>query len=204
MKKAIPILVVFVVIIATQIYSVSKRNKYIKEVEALRTEQNLEFKDPQYSPLLPEDILNFEGLSYYDVNTHYLRKAKLELTPDSEPFEMETTTERRPVYKKYGIATFKINGVEYQLSIYQNLDLIKEPGYEDFLFLPFKDLTNGQETYGGGRFIDLNIPEGDEIVIDFNKAYNPYCAYNHNYSCPIPPYENHLKVKIEAGVKAYH
>jgi uncharacterized protein (DUF1684 family) len=90
------------------------------------------------------------------------------------------------------------------LAIYQNVDLVNTAGYEDYLFIPFKDLTNGEDTYGGGRYLDLKIPEGETILIDFNRAYNPYCAYNHNYSCPIPPFENHLKVKIEAGVKKYH
>ena len=71
----------------------------------------------------------------------------------------------------------------------------------DHLFLPFTDNTNGVETYGGGRYIDLKIPAGNTINIDFNKAYNPYCAYSDKYSCPIPPPENHLDIEIKAGIK---
>ena len=119
---------------------------------------------------------------------------------------METTKERAqpPIYNKFGKTVFKLNGKKYTLAIYQNVDLVNTAGYEDYLFIPFKDLTNGEDTYGGGRYLDLKIPEGETILIDFNRAYNPYCAYNHNYSCPIPPFENHLKVKIEAGVKKYY
>ncbi|MCK5678470.1 MAG: DUF1684 domain-containing protein, partial [Flavobacteriaceae bacterium] len=89
------------------------------------------------------------------------------------------------------------------LEIYQNQKLILTTDYEDYLFLPFTDKTNGESTYGGGRYLDLKIPDGDTTVIDFNKAYNPYCAYNHKYSCPIPPKANQLDVEINAGVKAY-
>jgi uncharacterized protein (DUF1684 family) len=107
-------------------------------------------------------------------------------------------------YRKYGIATFTINGKECKLSVYQFMKLINDPQYKNDLFLPFKDLSNGKETYGGGRFLELVIPEGDELVIDFNKAYNPLCCYhNPKYSCPIPPAENHLQVKILAGEKKY-
>jgi hypothetical protein len=104
---------------------------------------------------------------------------------------------------KYGIVTFNLKRNAYRLNVYQNQDLMKKEGYEDYLFLPFLDDTNGEESYGGGRYIDLRIPEGDEVVIDFNKAYNPYCAYNEKYSCPIVPRENYLDLKVEAGVKAF-
>ena len=77
----------------------------------------------------------------------------------------------------------------------------KKYEYAGFLFLPFKDLTNGKETYGGGRFMDILIPDTDKIILDFNKAYNPYCAFSHRYSCPLPPFENWLKTEIPAGEK---
>src|SRR5690606_22205799 len=98
---------------------------------------------------------------------------------------------------------FQLKGKEYQLNVYQGQDLMKEEGYEDYLFLPFIDDTNGEESYGGGRYIDLRIPEGDSMVIDFNSAYNPYCAYNEKYSCPIVPRENYVDTEVRAGVKAY-
>jgi uncharacterized protein (DUF1684 family) len=93
-----------------------------------------------------------------------------------------------------------MNGKEYQLEVYQNKELMLQEEHKDYLFLPFTDKTNGEETYSGGRYIDLAIPEGDSITIDFNKAYNPYCAYNKKYSCPIVPNVNAMDTKVLAGV----
>ena len=89
------------------------------------------------------------------------------------------------------------------MNLYQSLDLKKIEEYKDALFLPFTDLTSGVDSYGGGKYIDLKIPQGTTITIDFNRAYNPYCAYNHKYSCPIPPQENDLAIEIRAGVKKF-
>ena len=108
------------------------------------------------------------------------------------------------MYIKFGEAHFKIDGKALVLNIYQNIELSKKKEYVDYLFLPFSDLTCGKESYIGGRYIDLKIPTSDTILIDFNTAYNPYCAYNHKYSCPIVPLENDLPVAINAGVKKFH
>ena len=89
------------------------------------------------------------------------------------------------------------------MNVYQNLLLRETEEFKDYLFLPFADLTNGEQTYGGGRYIDLSIPDKDSIIINFNTAYNPYCAYNAKYSCPLVPKENHLDYSIEAGVKKF-
>jgi uncharacterized protein (DUF1684 family) len=167
-------------------------------------EINAEFKDASTSPLKNKDRKDFKGLEFFKVDSAYVVKAKFERTPEESPFEMKTTTDRLPVYVKYGVVTFNLKGQEHQLNVYQNQDLMEKEGFEDYLFLPFIDDTNGEETYGGGRYIDLRIPEGDEMVIDFNRAYNPYCAYNEKYSCPIVPRESYLALKVEAGVKAFH
>ena len=116
---------------------------------------------------------------------------------------MKTTTNRVSEKRVFGVLSFMLKGEEYELSIYQGKDLMHREGFEDYLFLPFFDETNGDETYGGGRYIDARIPEGDIMTIDFNKAYNPYCAYNDKYSCPIVPRKNYLAMKVEAGVKAF-
>lgn len=166
-------------------------------------EINAEYKDASTSPLKDKDRKNFKGLEFFEFDSTFVVTAKFEKTPNETPFEMKTTTDRLPIYVKYGIVTFNLKGNAYQLNVYQNQDLKKKEGYDDYLFLPFLDDTNGEETYGGGRYIDLSIPEGDEIVIDFNKAYNPYCAYNEKYSCPIVPRVNYLELKVEAGVKAF-
>ena len=89
------------------------------------------------------------------------------------------------------------------MNIYQGEENMQTEGLEDYLFMPFLDDTNGTTSYAGGRYIDLRIPEGDSIIIDFNTAYNPYCAYNEKFSCPIVPRGNYLPIEIKAGLKAY-
>lgn len=164
---------------------------------------NLNFKNDDSSPLKPEDREAFRALEFYPVDTSYIITAQFVRTPGELPFFMPTTTERLPEYVKYGELYFNLKGKDLKLNIYQNTELILQQEYEDYLFLPFTDLTNGVNTYGGGRYIDLRIPGGNLIEIDFNKAYNPYCAYNEKYSCPIPPEENDLYIEIEAGVKDF-
>jgi len=172
-----------------------------KTAADFQKELNAEYKDPEKSPLLKEDLAKFEALPFFEINEKFLVKARFKRSKRSKAFQMKTTTDRLPTYEKYGVASFEIDGKTYQLSIYQNHALREMEEYKDYLFLPFGDATNGEESYGGGRFIDLKIPDSDEIIIDFNQAYNPLCAYNHKYSCPIPPDENKLTVRIEAGVK---
>ena len=116
---------------------------------------------------------------------------------------MKTSTDRLPEYVKYAEAEFELNGKKLKLNVYQNVKLAQNEKYKDYLFIPFKDFTSGETTYGGGRFIETEIPDGNILIIDFNKAFNPYCAYNHKYSCPIPPLENSLETEINAGEKAY-
>lgn len=177
--------------------------EYIKEIESYRAEVNEKFAKAESSPLTAEGLQEFNGLAFFPVDKKYCIEARFTLNPDPEPFGMETTTERRPIYVKYGEAHFSLDGEDFVLEIYQSEKAKQMEEFKEHLFLPFKDLSNGNESYGGGRFIDLKIPEEESIVIDFNKAYNPYCAYNHKYSCPIPPEVNHLNIDIAAGVKAY-
>lgn len=166
-------------------------------------EINAKFKDAEQSPLKEKDRENFQGLDFFPFDDTYVVTADFKRTPDEKAFGMKTTTTRLPVYVKYGELSFTLKGKPYKLNVYQNQDLIKKEEYADYLFLPFLDDTNGNSTYGGGRYIDMRIPQGNTMVIDFNTAYNPYCAYNEKYSCPIIPRENYMAEKIEAGVKAY-
>lgn len=166
-----------------------------------RLDQNQEFADSLHSPLEEVDRGSFSSLNWYPVDTNFFVWAKLELTPNTEAFEMPTTTDRKPRYRKFGILHFQLADSSYSIPVYRNLRLAKLPQYQDYLFFPFTDLTNAFGTYGGGRYLDLRIPESDSILIDFNRAYNPYCAYNGRYSCPIPPPENHIDFKIKAGVR---
>jgi len=198
MKYTLLLSVVFLISCAS--YQNTKR---IKKVVAHQTSENEHFSDKEKTILTEEDFEHFSGLEFYPIDLKYRVKATFVRTPTEMPFLMPTTTDRLPEYVKYGEAHFNINGKELKLALYQSTAPYDEAGYEDYLFLPFTDLTSGDGSYGGGRFIDARIPKGNKIIIDFNKAYNPYCAYNHKYSCPIPPKENDLLVRIEAGVKAF-
>ena len=185
-------------------YAQDTARTYLEEIGEYRNHLNQEFANPEESPLTKEDLATFEGLDFYPADPQYRVTARFERSQDAQPFEMKTTTSRKPVYEEFGKAHFELDGKPYVLHIYQSHRLRTLEEFKNHHFLPFTDLTNGNGSYGGGRFIDLEIPEGDTMVIDFNKAYNPYCAYNSRYSCPIPPAENHLETAIEAGVKADH
>lgn len=179
------------------------RRHFIKETRNERAAKNREFLDREQSPLPPEEIENFRGLKYFPANPAYKVIATFQRVEIPVTFRMKTTTDRQPEYRTFAKITFKLLDTTLSLNVYQNVDLTLKPGYEDFLFVPFTDETSAAESYGGGRFMDLRQPTNNMIEIDFNKAYNPYCAYNHKYSCPIPPSENHLPVLIKAGEKKY-
>ena len=172
----------------------------LKDILKFQDNMNEEFKNPETSPLPDRYRKDFEGLAFFEPNTNYVVKAKLVLTPEALPFLMPTTTDRKSEEVVYGIAHFQLNGKEHRLEIYQNKELMQQEEHKDYLFLPFTDKTNGEETYSGGRYIDLAIPNGDSIIIDFNKTYNPYCAYNKKYSCPIVPNVNTMDTRVLAGV----
>ena len=166
-------------------------------------ELNAEYKDASKSPLKDKDRKKFEGLDFFKFDSVYVVKATLKLTPDSEWFNMKTTTSRVSPERIFGVLTFELKGTTYDLNVYQGKDTMKDEGFEDYLFLPFLDATNGDGSYGGGRYIDLRIPDSDTMTIDFNTAYNPYCAYNEKYSCPIVPRVNDLDLEVKAGVKVF-
>ena len=165
---------------------------------------NKEYANKTESPLTEDDFKVFKTLDFYPINEKFIVEAKFVRTKKEKVFEMKTSTTRLPKYKKYGELFFTIDGKIFKLNVYQNIDLSKKEGYKDYLFLPFSDLTCGKESYLGGRYIDMRFPKSETVIIDFNKAYNPYCAYNHKYSCPIVPLENDLQIEILAGVKKFH
>ncbi|MFY7970909.1 MAG: DUF1684 domain-containing protein [Flavobacteriales bacterium] len=173
-------------------------------VQKERDERDAEFADAERSILKEEDLAHFKGLEYFPIQEKYRVKVKVKRIKRGKTFQMKTSTDRLPLYRPYATVTFEIDGEIRTLTVYQNLELIKKPEYEDYLFIPFTDDTSGNECYGGGRYLDLRIAELKLGYIDFNRAYNPYCAYNSKYSCPIPPSENALDISIEAGVKKFH
>ncbi|MFT5216411.1 MAG: hypothetical protein ACI83H_001534 [Glaciecola sp.] len=165
--------------------------------------QNAKFKDASTSPLTKKDRKEFEGLDFFKFDSTFVVTAELKLIPDTKWFNMKTTTKRLSKERIYGVLTLSIHNEAYSLNVYQGEENMQTEGLEDYLFLPFLDDTNGEESYGGGRYIDLRIPESDTIIIDFNRAYNPYCVYNEKFSCPIVPRDNYLPIEIKAGVKSY-
>jgi uncharacterized protein (DUF1684 family) len=199
MKKAVLLMLLF------QFGFGFSQEKYnLANVEKFQKELNAEYADATKSPLLAEDLKEFQSLDFYPPNEKFFIVAKFVRTENAQPFEMKTSTARRPIYIKYGEAHFSIDNQDFQLNIYRNIELSKKEEYKDYLFLPFSDLTCGNESYIGGKYIDTKVPQGDTIVIDFNTSYNPYCAYNYKYSCPKVPLENDLKIEIRAGVKKFH
>jgi uncharacterized protein (DUF1684 family) len=183
--------------------AVAQDSTLIKKALKFQEKINHEFKDSLESPLPKEDFKAFKALDFFPIDTNLVIKAKFVRTPSESPFIMETTTERKPVYIKYGEAHFMLEDEEFVLSIYQSQQLITDPKFANYLFLPFTDNSNGEDSYAGGRYLDLKIPKNDVIILDFNQAYNPYCAYSGKYSCPIPPEDNHISLVIHAGVKNY-
>ena len=173
------------------------RKRYNTDLTPFQSEINDFFKDASVSPLKNRDLKNFRGLDFFTYDSTYLVTAKLTKTPKEKPFMMLTTTDMVLEYIKYGTVSFELFSNQYSLDVYKNLE---DPNERDNLFLPFLDDTNGNESYGGGRYINLDIPQSDNLIIDFNSAYNPYCVYDEKYSCPIVPRENYLPLEIKAGV----
>lgn len=174
-----------------------------KEEQTILSHQqslNDKYSNPVTSPL--KDLAtNFKGHSFFPIDLSYRVKAKFTKLEEEPFFNIETSGPKNPAYRKYGYLNFSINGKAYQLVLLQNQNNMRNPMYRDHLFLAFTDLTSGESTYGGGRYIDMRIPKEDSMVLDFNLSYNPYCAYTTGYSCPVPPEENFLNVAIEAGIK---
>ncbi|MEJ8843805.1 DUF1684 domain-containing protein [Lacibacter sp. H375] len=146
-----------------------------------------------------------QKMKFYPVQQQYRITAVFVRKENSPWFMMSTSGNTKQQYRVYGIIRFSIHDTAVTLHIYQSRSLMSSEKYKEHLFIPFTDFTSGRETYGGGRYIDLNISDisNNTYVIDFNKAYNPYCAYTTGYNCPIPPKENDLAVAIKAGEMNY-
>ncbi|HVX51140.1 MAG TPA: DUF1684 domain-containing protein [Chitinophagaceae bacterium] len=161
-----------------------------------------EYLDSATTPLLPADRAGFKGIHFFPINLDYVVTAHFTRTADETAFKMAMSNKNdEQEYVKYGYVQFMLLGKPYKLSVYQSVRLLQSEQYKNYLAILFKDATSGHETYGGGRYIDLQVPGSDTLTINFNKAYQPYCAYTEGYSCPIPPAENYLPIRIEAGVK---
>ena len=206
--KFLPALIFLVLVSAIAAQAQVKEDfnpaKYTNDILKKRTLKDTEMRTGDHSPIPDEEKVSFKKLNYYKPNVKFRKVASFERFDQATHFLMKTSTDRLPEYSVYGKVTFRHKGKSYSLNVYQNIELIKKPGFEKYLFVPFNDETNDHETYGGGRFLDVYETGTDKLVIDFNEAYNPLCAYNHKYSCPIPPESNNLKLKVKAGEKKWH
>jgi hypothetical protein len=179
------------------------QSPFSQEIEKHREHYKEDFITNENSPLKSEDL---KFLDFYTPDENYKVLCKFKPGGMSEPFEIPTSSGSVKTYVRFGKLAFKVNGKKLHLTVYRSLALMNNPLYKDYLFIPFKDATSGNSTYGGGRYIDLRMSEfeGKKVWLDFNKSYNPYCAFSEGYSCPIPPKENLLKVSVEAGEKSYN
>lgn len=172
------------------------------EIAAYRTKYINDFLVDKNSPLKKDDV---QYLRFYDVDSTYKVEAIVEVLANVPTFLMATSAGIGAEYVPYAKLKFTLKGTPLVLTTYKSIQLLKMPGHKDHVFLPFTDDTNGKESYANGRYIDLT--EGDikngRVTIDFNKAYNPYCAFATGYACPRPPEENSLAIAIEAGEKNY-
>ena len=173
-----------------------------RQLDAFRKQKDKFFKENEQSPIAPEEREGFQGVNYYPVDLGYRVVANLVPESHAGVFRVQTTTGDYKEYTRLGRLEFELNGQKLSLTAF--MPPADEPLHGNRIFAPFRDKTSGNETYGAGRYIDLNKRPGDQYVLDFNRAYNPYCAYSPYYSCPLPPGENHLPVEIKAGERLYH
>ncbi len=190
----------FIALFCLVFCGVIQAQNFEQEVLTFQEELNAHYKSKEKSPLEKKARRKFKGHNFFPMNKKFRVVARFEKADSTVSFAMKTSSTRLPMYDVYGKVYFEIDGVEYALNVYQSHKSRATEKYKNSLFLPFTDVTNGEESYGGGRYLDLTIPEGNTMIIDFNQAYSPYCAYSSGYSCPIPPRENDLNIKVKAGV----
>lgn len=166
-----------------------------------RREKDLAFKSGPESPIPEEDRARFEGLSYFPVNPGLRFQVKLHRYDRPERLRLATNTGEMRDALRYGYFEFEVDGQASRLQVYRMES--GGPTGAPYLFIPFRDLTSGRETYGSGRYLDLKENTSGTYDLDFNRAYNPLCAYGKTYSCPLPPEENRLSVAIRAGEKTW-
>jgi uncharacterized protein (DUF1684 family) len=169
------------------------------ELEDFRARKDAFFRGHPNSPLTAEQRATFAGLAYFPENPSLVVRTRLETegVDRQEEVAMATTTGGEQVYRRVGVVRFEVDGAPAQLTLFASAQMHE-------LFLPFRDATSGAQTYGAGRYLEVEPPGPDGAVeVDFNVAYNPYCAYNPEWSCPIPPGENWLAVPIRAGERTF-
>jgi uncharacterized protein (DUF1684 family) len=172
---------------------------YEQQVLAARAGKDAAFRASDDSPIPVEKRASFQGLAYYPVDPGYRVPASLKLERSETPvvIELETSKGERERYRKVGALEFRLAGQPLRLTAFANVNARNV----DRLFVPFGDLTNQSETYRGGRYLELTRTATGLYDLDFNAAYHPYCVYNYEYECPVPPPENRLALAVAAGEK---
>lgn len=191
-----------IIFLSIILFSSCESAKFIAEIEEYRQEYKANFDTDSHAPLKGTQL---DSMRFFPPRSKYQVVAKAKMILNGKTLQIPTSSGKQKVFKEYALAEFTVDGVRTQLTIYQNQRVIAIPKYKDYLFLPFNDLTNGEESYGGGRYIDITIQDikNDKVLIDFNKAYNPYCHYSAGYNCPIPPVNNQLNIAIKAGERSW-
>jgi uncharacterized protein (DUF1684 family) len=177
-----------------------QENHYIAELLRFRAEKDSFLQSSPRSPIKKEDQRTFRHLRYYEIDPQFVVRAALHRNENPALLTITTTTGKTRDALIFGKLEFTLQGRKFRLSAFKFADRRSQGD----IFVPFTDSTSGHESYGAGRYLDLEENETGEYVLDFNRAYNPYCAYNEEYSCPIPPRENRLSTAITAGEKIYH
>lgn len=176
---------------------------YSEEIKDYREKYKQDFLTDDHSPIHIEEDLKY--IQFFEPDEMYQVIAAFTKTENAAPFDMATMSGKTKKYIEYGKLTFILKDQSYTLTVFQGLALLEKPELKDYLFVPFTDLTNGGDSYINGRYLDFRIGDIKEnkLLVDFNKAYNPYCAFSDGYNCPKPPEENNLKVGVRAGEKKY-
>ncbi|HEU5289843.1 MAG TPA: DUF1684 domain-containing protein [Cyclobacteriaceae bacterium] len=203
--KSIIIIGIVLIAVITIYYSFSGNENseaYVASIQKLREEKDNTMRSGADSPFANDSLNSFKGLNYFPIDAAYRIQATLTPIENKKAITLPTSDEKQKSYLEYAYAEFEMQGQRNKLLILEIMDM---GPYRGTLFLAFADKTSAVETYGAGRYLDIKkVPGSTSITLDFNEAYNPYCAYNDNYSCPFPPPENILDIRIEAGEKIYH
>jgi uncharacterized protein (DUF1684 family) len=175
-------------------------DEYAESLRANRREKDEFFAEHPQSPIPPEHRDDFDGLDYFPPDADYRVEATVTVHDDPEPVEMETTASNPVRYLRVVTFAFEVDGEEHTLAGY------RQEGEDGEIFVPFRDKTTGQQTYHQGRYMELEpegeLADGDVVTLDFNLAYNPFCAYSETFACPLPPEENWLEIVVPAGERA--
>ncbi len=196
------ITVVVLLIIFYSFSDIQVSNKYLDEINKFRADKNAQFRTDESSPIPEKKRGSFLGLAYFAPEPAYRINAELIPLNDTLDLAIPTNTEETRPMRRYAHIKFKLNGQSVKLTLFKYQEADQE---KNQLFLPFADASNGAETYGMGRYLDINLADvrANQVTIDFNMTYNPYCAYTDEFSCPLPPPENRLPFKVLAGEKSY-